>query len=92
MVGRRKPANPKVWINAEITVDRDRRPTSTSVCLSHPTEVRVRPGFFSDGLGGPSQEFGYSTPLVLGTPLIRGSGSKAARRARAADLKMPSAM
>ena len=73
MVGRRKPANPKVWINAEITVDRDRRPTSTSVCLSHPTEVRVRPGFFSDGLGGPSQEFGYSTPLVLGTSWMRGS-------------------
>ena len=34
----------------------------------------------------------YSTPLVLGTPVIRGSDSKAARRARAADLKMPSAM
>ena len=34
----------------------------------------------------------YNRPLVLGTSRIRGSASKAARRARAADLKMPSAM
>ena len=34
----------------------------------------------------------YSTPLVLGTPVIRGSASRAIRKARAADLKMPSAM
>jgi hypothetical protein len=31
-----KPVNPQFWINAEITVNRDRRPTSTSVCSSHP--------------------------------------------------------
>ena len=37
MVGRRKPVNLQFWTNAEITVDRDRRPTSASVCLSHPT-------------------------------------------------------
>ena len=33
-----------------------------------------------------------SVPLVLGTPVIRGSGSTAMRSARAAALKMPSAM
>ena len=38
-VGRRKPVNPQFWSNAEITVDRDRRPTSAPVCLSHPTEL-----------------------------------------------------
>ena len=35
---------------------------------------------------------GYSTPFVLGTPVMRASGSRAMRRARAADLNMPSAM
>ena len=30
MVGRRKPVNLQFWTNAEITVDRDRRPTSAS--------------------------------------------------------------
>ena len=34
----------------------------------------------------------YSMPFVLGTPLIRGSDSSAARRARAEALKMHSAM
>ena len=45
----------------------------------------------TSGYGPGTTTLYYSVPLVLGTPVIRGSVSTAIRKARAADLKMASA-
>ena len=39
-----------------------------------------------------SRDYSLSVPLVLGTPVMRGSASTAMRNARAVALKIPSAM